>query len=192
MTNENVKLTFYDALLARTVLRLIPRGITPNHMTILRMVLTPFVVFVVWLEMWDIAIPLFILTALTDVFDGTLARTRKQITIWGTIADPIADKLLIGSVVVAFVAREINSVFAAIIVTVEVLVVAASILRHHRFGTFVSANWAGKIKMLLQVTGVMLLLLAKAFGLDLFVPVSIGTLSVGIVFGLISIYTYST
>ena len=191
MTNENVKLTFYDAFLAKTLLWVFPRSLKPNALTLLRILLTPGLVLVVWMEWWHIAIPFFIFTALTDVVDGTLARTRKQITTWGTVADPVADKFLIGSVMIVFVAREINAAFAIIILTIECFIILAAYIRHKRIGTYISANWAGKIKMALQVIGVTALLLARGFGLNLFVPFSIGTLSIAIVFAVISLYTYS-
>jgi CDP-diacylglycerol--glycerol-3-phosphate 3-phosphatidyltransferase len=136
-----------------------------------------------------VVIPLFLLAALTDVLDGSLARVRKQITMWGTVADPVADKLLIGTVVVLFVAKEINVVFASIIVFIEVLIMVTGIIHHKKSGYF-SANWYGKLKMVFQVIGVMALLLAKWSGLNLFVPFSIGTLSIAIVFAVISLYTY--
>lgn len=190
MTNENVRLFWHDAFLDKTVLRLIPRDVRPNHVTILRVLLIPVVLYYLWLENWDVVVPLFLFTALTDVIDGSLARTRKQITTWGTIADPIADKLLIGSVVVLFVAREINPAFAVVILALEIMIVVTAIIRRKRRGEYISANWAGKAKMFLQCAGVTALLVAKASGLDLFVPVSIGTLSLAIMFALISLYTY--
>jgi CDP-diacylglycerol--glycerol-3-phosphate 3-phosphatidyltransferase len=141
-------------------------------------------------ESWDAAITLFLLAAFTDALDGTLARVRKQITIWGTVADPVADKLLIASVVVLFVAKEVNDIFAALIVLIEVLIILARLLRHGK-DWVVSANWAGKMKMLFQVIGVSLLLLAKFVGFDMLVPFSIGTRSIAIVFALLSLFTYS-
>ena len=190
MTNENVTLYAHDRLLAKTVLRLIPKQVRPNHLTILRALLTPFVLYYVWIEAWSIVIPLFLFAALTDVFDGSLARTRKQITLWGTIADPVADKLLIGSVVILFVAKEINAVFAAIIVLLEALIVMSAVVKHHQGHQYVSANWYGKIKMVCQVIGVMLLLVARASGLEMFIPFSVGSLSVAIAFAVVSLYTY--
>jgi CDP-diacylglycerol--glycerol-3-phosphate 3-phosphatidyltransferase len=189
MTNENVRLFFHDKLLEKTVLRLIPLDVKPNHLTIFRVLITPFVLYYLWLENWDVVIPLFLLAAFTDVLDGSLARTRKQITMWGTVADPAADKLLIGTVVVLFVAKEINLVFASIIVFIEVLIMLTGIVRHKKTG-YISANWYGKLKMVFQVIGVLALLLAKWSGLNLFVPFSIGTLSIAIVFAIISLYTY--
>jgi len=190
MTNENVHLLPHDKLLARTFLRVIPQDVKPNHVTILRILLTPLVLYYVWNEDWRIAVPLFLFVALTDVVDGSLARTRKQITIWGTIADPVADKLLIGSVVFLFVAREINPIFAIVILFLELMIIMTAVIRRKRRGDYISANWAGKVKMFLQCAGVTALLVARWSGLDLFVPVSIGTLSLAIMFALVSLYTY--
>lgn len=189
MTNENVKLCWHDPLLAKTILRIIPRNVHPNHVTILRVILTPCVLYYLWLESWSVVLPLFLFAAFTDAIDGSLARTRKQITVWGTIADPAADKLLIGSVVVLFVAKEINPVFAAVIVVIELLIIFTGVIRHRR-GHLVSANWYGKLKMLFQVIGVTALLIAKLSGLNLIVPFSIGTFSLAIVFAVISLLTY--
>jgi len=189
MTNENVKVYWHDRVLERSVLRFIPRDVRPNHLTIFRVIMTPFVLYYLWLERWEMVVPLFLLAAFTDVLDGSLARTRKQITMWGTLADPAADKLLIGTVVVLFVAKEINPVFAAIIVVIELLIVLTGVIRHKKVG-YVSANWYGKMKMLFQVIGVTALLIARWSGLDLFVPFSIGTFSIAIVFAVISLLTY--
>jgi len=190
MTNENARLYFHDRLLERTLLRLIPRDVKPNHLTMLRVLLTPFVLYYLWLEQWEIVVPLFLFVAFTDVLDGSLARTRKQITMWGTVADPVADKILIGSVMLLFVAKEINLAFAMIIVFLELLIVGTAIIKKKRGSEFYSANWYGKLKMFFQCVGVTALLIARWSGLELFVPFSVGTLSVAIAFAVISLYTY--
>lgn len=190
MTNDNIRLFPHDRLMAKTILRLIPKQVTPNHVTYLRFSLTPIVLYFLWQEAWSIVLPLFIATAFTDAIDGSLARTRKQITLWGTMADPIADKFLIGSVVILFVAQQVNAAFAAIILFVEILIVASAIYRRSR-GMISSANEFGKIKMILQVVGVSLLLLARLCHLELAVPFAVGTLAVAVVFAIVSLVTYS-
>lgn len=189
MTNDNIRLFPHDRLFERTILRLIPRWLLPNHFTVARMALTPVVLFFLWQERWSIALTLFVLTALTDAIDGSLARTRKQITLWGTIADPAADKVLIGSVMVLFVAKEVNPWFAVIIVFVELVIVFAALIRRKR-GVYASSNEFGKIKMVLQVIGVSLLLLARLAGFELAVPFAVGTLAVAIIFAVVSLITY--
>lgn len=190
MTNENIRLFPHDRLMRITILKLIPEWMLPNHFTLLRFFLTPFVLYTLWIEEWPVALILFLFAALTDALDGSLARTRKQITMWGTIADPVADKMLIGSVVVLFVAREVNIAFAAIIVLMECLIVLGALIRKRRRKKMVSANEYGKIKMVLQVVGVTLLLLAKLLGFELMVPFAVGTLTLAIAFAIVSFLTY--
>ncbi len=189
MTNDNIQLSIHDPFMEKTVLRLIPRWVRPNHVTVFRILLTPIVLYVLWYEYWSIVLPLFLFTAFTDAVDGSLARTRKQITLWGTAADPAADKFLIGSVMVLFVAREVNPAFAVIIVCIEVLIGLTALYRRAH-GKIASANDYGKAKMVLQVVGVTFLLLARFMHFELAVPFAIGTLSIAIVFALVSLVTY--
>jgi len=190
MTNESIKLFPHDRLFAWTLVPLTPKWIRPNHLTIFSMILTPFVLYTLWTESWYWALGLFLFAALTDAWDGSLARLRKQITLWGTMADPVADKLLIGSVVVLFVAQEINIIFAITIVCIELMLMIGAYIRKHQ-GRYTSANGYGKLKMLLQVLGVSLLLLAKIMGVEMAVPFAIGTFSLAIVLAVVSLITYT-
>lgn len=189
MTNENVRLYFHDRVLAGFI-RLLPARLRPNHLTALRFLLTPFVIWYVWYENWIVALPLFFVAALTDVIDGSLARLRKQITMWGTLADPAADKLLIGSVALIFVARELHLAFTLLIIGIEILVIVSGALRR-RQNRIISANWAGKLKMLFQVLGVLFLLLGKLIETQSLTPYSIASFIIAIFFGVISLITYS-
>jgi CDP-diacylglycerol--glycerol-3-phosphate 3-phosphatidyltransferase len=191
MTNETIVLAPFDRLLGATIVRFVPSFIRPNHWTVLRIILIPVVLWLFWIESWPWALGVFIFAALTDAIDGAQARLRKQITLWGTMADPIADKLLIGLTVVLFVAREVNFLFAVVIISIELLIVAGAMYRRSQ-GRYSSANGYGKIKMFLQILGVALLLLAKIAGLPLAVPFAVGTLSLAIAFAVISLLTYST
>jgi len=190
MTNESVKLYPHDHILAWTLVPLTPKFVRPNHLTLFRVILTPFVLVALWYELWPWALGLFVFTAITDAWDGSLARLRKQITLWGTLADPIADKFLIGSVMVLFVAREINVVFAGTILVIELLLVIGAYIRK-RQGRYASANNYGKLKMFLQVVGVALLLVTKLMGVDTYVPFAVGTFSIAIVLAVVSLITYT-
>lgn len=192
MTNETIKFFPHDYLLKYTLIPLIPRFVRPNHVTVLRMLLTPVVLGLLFFENYGIGVPLFIFTALTDALDGSLARLHKQITVWGTFYDPIADKLLMGSIFILIVFKHINVWFGLLLVTVEVLIAAGGIYRRARGMPIIAANVFGKTKMFLQVVGVGFLLLALWHGIDLFIPFSIGTFSLALVFALISLWTYGT
>lgn len=183
------KLFPHDRLLAATVIRFIPPFVTPNAVTWFRFVATPFVLYLLYMGDYAVGVPLFILTAFTDALDGSLARVRKQITEWGMLYDPIADKFLIGSVILLIVIQHMNPVFGIIILVLEVMIVTGGFIRK-RMGLPVMANVVGKIKMFLQFLGVTLLLLSIWSGIALFVPFSIATLSLAIVFAVASLLTY--
>lgn len=186
---DPTKLFPHDHIMRYTLLPLIPSFITPNMITIVRMFCAPIVLWFLFIENYEIGVPFFLLVAFTDAIDGSLARVRHQITEWGTFYDPVADKLLIGSVVLLVVAKHVNVVFTIIILLLEALIIFGGILRK-KSGRMTGANIFGKTKMFLQVLGVSFLLIALWAGFDLFIPVSIGTLSLAIVFAVISLFTY--
>lgn len=157
--------------------------------TILRLVCIPFVLFFLIREQYVIGVPFFLAVAFTDAIDGSLARVREQITDWGTFYDPVADKLLIASVILLIVVQHVNPWFGFVIIALEALIILGGFLRRID-GKLVSANVFGKTKMLLQVLGVSVLLLAVWFGIDLFIPFSIATLCLAIIFAIISLFTY--
>ncbi len=189
MTNENVREFPQDIVLKHTLLHIIPKRVTPNMVTVFRAFLIPFNLYYVWRGEWDIVIALFLFTAGTDIVDGSMARARKQITKWGTVADPLVDKIFIGSVVALFVAKEIHPAFAVVILTLECLIGLSNYIRYRK-GQIVSANKFGKTKMILQVIGVTLLFISRSYGFEI-EHFSVGVLSLSIVFAIISLYTYS-
>lgn len=63
--------------------------------TFVRIGLIPFIISAMRFDLWGIALFLFVIAALSDAFDGILARTLNQRTFLGACLDPVADKLLI-------------------------------------------------------------------------------------------------
>lgn len=183
------KLFPHDHVMRYTFVPLVPNFVTPNMVTLFRIVCTPFVLWFLYTEQYSIGVPFFVLLAFSDALDGSLARIRNKITNWGTFYDPLADKVLIGSVVLLVVVKHVNVIFGLIIVIVEASIMLGGYFRKIN-GKVTSANIFGKTKMVLQVIGVTLLLLAIWIGFDLFIPVSIGTLSLAIIFAVISLFTY--
>ena len=183
------KLFPHDRLLAATVIRLVPAFVTPNAITWMRFVMIPFVLWLLYLGDFAAGIPLFVLAAFSDSLDGSLARVRKQITEWGMVYDPVADKLLISSVVLLVVVRYLSLPFGLTIVGLELLLVIGGFLRR-RMGFRVMANVIGKAKMVMQFLGLFVLLIAVWTGSAALIPVSIVILSLAIALAVGSLFTY--
>ncbi len=192
MTEEHQipKLFFFDKVFKKTILRLIPKKVRPNYVTVLRFLMVPWIAFFLWQGNYWIGLVLFLIAALTDAIDGALARTRDQITEWGKMYDPLADKLLICTTVFILVLKYVDFYAAWIIIILESIIITAALFKKQSGGE-VQSNFWGKTKMLLQVAGVVFLLLALVFNLDALLPVSRGAFYVAIAFAITSLFTYS-
>ena len=98
------------------------------------------------------AAAVFVVASLTDAADGYLARSRNLITTFGRLADPVADKLLVGAALVSLVA--VDRVAAWIAAVVILREVAVSALRWYAGtgGIVVAVNGWGKAKTAVQMT----------------------------------------
>lgn len=178
----------HDIWMDRLVLRFVPHSVTPNQITLFRLIATPFVLLLVHSGALNIAVPVFIAVAFTDAMDGSLARTRNMITEWGMVWDPIADKILIGSVAALLILDHFPVELAVLIFGVEAIFLIMGYYRK-RQGRIVSANVWGKIKMLLQVVGVVLFLLSLVIGSPTVEWASYATFIIATVFAVISLFT---
>jgi CDP-diacylglycerol--glycerol-3-phosphate 3-phosphatidyltransferase len=80
----------------------------PNKLTIFRVILIPFFLFFLYTDFWGsanayIAVAIFIVASLTDLLDGKIARKYNMVTNFGKFMDPLADKLLVCSAMIALV-----------------------------------------------------------------------------------------
>lgn len=178
-----------DYLLKYTILPLIPAWVKPNQVTVFRFLATPLVVWLIATERYGVGIPVFLLVAFSDAIDGAMARIRKQITPWGTLYDPVADKLLIGSLIFVVVLKHVNPILGWTIIALEATFIIAGYFRLKK-GVISSANIWGKIKMAMEVAGVTLLLFAVHSRTDLLVDISSGTLVLAVIFALVSLVTH--
>ncbi|MEK7131885.1 MAG: CDP-alcohol phosphatidyltransferase family protein [Patescibacteria group bacterium] len=188
---EEIKISFTDKILAKVFLPLFPRWIKPNHLTAGRMLLTPFVIYLFWQGIYLWGGILFLLTSFTDALDGAMARTRNQVTAFGKMFDPLADKFLICSVVYILVLQYVNVYAAWIIIILEAIILMAAFIKSKRGDQDIQANVWGKIKMILQVLGVVILLLSILLNLEQLLQVSKGTFYLAISFAILSLFTYS-
>lgn len=144
-----------------------------NALTVLRLVLVP--VFI-WLMLLDgdpvrlAAALVFIVAAITDRLDGQLARSRNLITSFGKIADPIADKALTLS---AFILLSVaGRLWWWVTIVILVRELGITLLRFVMLRRAVmAASRGGKLKTVLQISGLVLMLIPWT----MFLPGAVGT-----------------
>ena len=120
-----------------------------NFLSVLRVILLPFIYLSLFQgtpagDMWAIA--LMLLVAMTDIFDGWIARVRHTISSFGKIIDPIADKICIASIMVFLIYLRNLPVWLVVMVIVRdaaILLVGALLIRSYKI-VFPSNIW-GKL-----------------------------------------------
>ncbi len=182
------KVTLIDRLFARTFLPLLPESVTPNQITKFRLMSVPFVALLLALNLYLAGTILFLFSAFSDAVDGALARTRRKVTTWGTLYDPIADKLLIGTVATIVISKHISLYLALAIIVIEILLVSFSYYRYK--GRIVPAKSMGKIKMVLQCVGIIVLLLSILSGIPVLLTIATYILYGAVFFALLSLLVF--
>ena len=129
--------------------------ITPNTLTVLRIVLALILYAVLWkaasLWAYGLCVVLFTTAALTDLWDGQMARKHNMESNFGKIADPIADKILILGSFLILAARNVYSIWW--IMPIAVREIAVTVVRLIKLGQnqVLAAEWSGKVKTVLQI-----------------------------------------
>ncbi|MGB9667459.1 MAG: CDP-diacylglycerol--glycerol-3-phosphate 3-phosphatidyltransferase [Thermosulfidibacteraceae bacterium] len=121
----------------------------PNMLTISRIVLSPiiYLLFSMGKDSVDkIAAIIFILASVTDILDGMIARRMDLASNFGKVVDPIADKLLMFSVLLPFVERGIITSFVLYVIFFRDMVVMALRNLAASKGTTLGSDMSGKVK----------------------------------------------
>lgn len=140
----------------------------PNTLTLVRMFLVPLLVVVLLTEFEGrqiLGMPkeiagagIFAIASITDWLDGYLARRRRQVTWLGQMLDPIADKLLTSAAFISLVQLDLAQAWmVALIIGREFAITALRSLAYTK-GITIPASPLGKIKMVSQVTAILLLI----------------------------------
>lgn len=140
-----------------------------NVLTVVRIVLVPFFVWFLLIDAGDggafrwLAVATFAVAIYTDKLDGDIARSRGLITNFGKIADPIADKLLIGSALILL--SVLGELWWWITIVILVRELGITLLRFAviRYGVM-PASRGGKLKTVIQTLAIFLYLLQGALG----------------------------
>ena len=121
----------------------------PNKLTLLRIILTPVFMAVLY---WGfpgadyVALAIFIIASLTDMLDGKIARKYHLITDFGKFADPLADKILVTAAMLWFVECGRMPAWMLMIVITREFAVSGLRMVASDNGRVIAAGWSGKVK----------------------------------------------
>ena len=135
---------------------------TANKLTILRVVMIPAFLLVLYLNVpyanyWALAI--FAAASITDTLDGYIARHYNQITDFGKFMDPLADKCLVFAAMLWFVEVGQMPAWALLIVAVREFGVSGLRMVAADKGRVIAAGWSGKVKTAATMVCIILMLL---------------------------------
>lgn len=163
-------------------------GNVPNLLTLTRILLLPFFAAALIYKEYEYALMLFVVASITDVLDGLIARIKNQITYFGTILDPVADKFFIITSFVLMSNFELLPKWLTIIViSKDIIVITGCLIVYFVTDKLViEPSFLGKISSTCQfiLIGLVLLLLNLSEGLSvpfvIFIVVAVLTSAAGI------------
>ena len=136
----------------------------PNKLTVLRVIMIPF--FVISLLAFhgevrllrNLAAAIFIVASLTDMLDGKIARKYNLVTNFGKFMDPLADKLLVCSALIALVDFDKVAAWIVIIIIAREFIISGFRLIAADNGVVIAASYWGKFKTTFQMIAVILMI----------------------------------
>ena len=169
----------------------------PNIITFIRIFLIPIILYLLFSENPNIVLIaglLFIISSVSDYFDGYLARTLNQSSKLGTLLDPIADKLLVASVIVVLVDTGVISnihVVPAIIILLREIAISGLREFLAKLNTDMPVSKLAKYKTTFQMVSLSILIISLGFELnDLLWNIGLITLWIAAIITLLSGYNY--
>ena len=135
---------------------------TPNKLTVARMCITPVFLLVLLLSFphrFLCAALIFAIASVTDALDGRLARKNNQITVFGKLLDPVADKVLTTAALLAFLTMGLCNIWSVMLILTREFAVTSMRLIASAQGIVIPANIFGKIKTATQMAFTILILL---------------------------------
>lgn len=135
---------------------------TPNKLTIARMIIAPvFLAVLLWDSLphrflW--AMFIFMAASVTDAVDGKLARKNNQVTNFGKLLDPIADKVLTTAALLAFMKLGLCNIWIVMIVLTREFAIASIRMIAASNGVVIPANIWGKLKTVSQMVFTVLIM----------------------------------
>jgi CDP-diacylglycerol--glycerol-3-phosphate 3-phosphatidyltransferase len=138
----------------------------PNKLTISRFLLTAAFLVVMFSKVafhQTIALALFVAGALSDLFDGYLARKHKLITNFGILMDPLADKILVCSAFIAFVGLQWIAAWMVVLIVARELAITGLRMLAASKSVVLAAEGYGKHKTISQMIAIVSSLVSHSY-----------------------------
>lgn len=134
----------------------------PNKLTIARVIMIPFFLFFLMTDFFTgskyVALAIFVLASLTDLLDGKIARKYNLVTNFGKFMDPLADKLLVCSAMIAFIELGLMPALVVIVIIAREFIISGFRLIAAEKSVVIAAGMAGKVKTTVQMIMCVLLI----------------------------------
>ncbi|HEX2865935.1 MAG TPA: CDP-diacylglycerol--glycerol-3-phosphate 3-phosphatidyltransferase [Ignavibacteriales bacterium] len=135
--------------------------VLPNQLTVLRIILTPVFLFLFISDdplLKQLSLVVFIIAAVTDWYDGWLARKFNYITNWGKFMDPLADKILTSTAFFAFVFLGVLQMWMVVVIVFRDFMVTGLRLYADTKGESMTTSYVAKWKTFIQMAFIYYLL----------------------------------
>lgn len=134
----------------------------PNKLTLLRAVLVPVFLLLLFVKAiplnFTLALLVFVAASVTDALDGHIARKNGLVTNFGKFLDPLADKVLVISALLAFIELDIIGSIPVIIIVAREFMVSGLRLLAADGGIVVAAGFSGKLKTAFTMVTIVVIL----------------------------------
>lgn len=136
----------------------------PNSLTLLRIILVPAIVILLMQGSFKLAILVFLISGLTDILDGYLARVLHQQTVLGSYLDPIADKALMISCYVTLAVKKILPGWLSVVVISRdcIILIGVAVLSLMSVTYKIQPVFIGKLTTAVQILTVFIFLVSRA------------------------------
>lgn len=169
----------------------------PNKLTILRTMMIPFFLVFLYMSVMEghdfgwfkwVALGVFIAASLTDMLDGKIARKYNLVTNFGKFMDPLADKLLVCSALIALSDIGRMPAWIVIVIIARDFIISGFRLVAAEKGVVIAAGWSGKIKTTVQM--IMVCFLVADLGEKVFYVIDQVLIYLALVLTIVSLLDY--
>ncbi len=134
----------------------------PNKLTIIRIILTPIFLLVFLSDLphnFLLGLVIFAVASFTDFLDGKIARKTGVVTVFGQLADPVADKILTTAALLAFMELNLCNIWIIMVILLREFTITSFRLVATTQGLVIPANIYGKLKTATQMIFTIIIML---------------------------------